>query len=114
MFSRIRIKDGPDVRVNDAVGKWVRVEGIMTNSKQPQIAGVDVGEPSEPIPGSTLRRVIELRGKPAWAEGVLEREIVRPEEVDNTVANRGAGTFYRLFDPATRNTAVAHPAEPAE
>lgn len=93
-----------------AVGEWVRVEGEVSNTKIPQIAGVDVDMPSEPIAGSTSEQVVELRGTPAWAEGILERRIVGPEEVGNSVASRGAGAYYHLIDPATGRTAVAHPA----
>jgi hypothetical protein len=109
------IKDGTAARaVDEAVGKWVRLEGTITNSKQPQIAGVDVDEPSVPIPGSAFRSVIRVGGKPGWAEGVLERTVVRPEDVDNTFANRGAGVFYRLVDPSTGHTAEAHPVDAPE
>src|SRR2546425_9725033 len=52
-----------------AVGKWVRVEGEMWPGKQPQIGRVDVDMPSKPIPGSTSRRIVEVRG-PAWAEAL--------------------------------------------
>ena len=106
----VLIKDREDDRGrDDAVGKWVRLEGVVTNTKQPQIAGIDVDEPTEPIPGSAFRKVIRLRDQRGWAEGVLERTIVRPEDVDDTTANRGAGTFYRLVDPRTGHTAEAHP-----
>jgi len=44
-----------------AVLKYVRVEGVVSNTKQPQIAGVDVEMPSKPIPGSTGREVHDLR-----------------------------------------------------
>src|SRR4051812_42607407 len=88
----VLIKDGAEGRrIDQSVGKRVRLEGVVTNTKQPQIAGVDVEEPTEAIPGSESRHVTQLRNKPAWAEGVIERTIVRPEDVDNTVANRGAG-----------------------
>ena len=93
-----------------ALGEWVRVEGEVSNTKVPQIAGVDVAMPTEPITGSRWEQVVELRGTPAWAEGILERRVVRPEQVDHTIASRGAGTFYRLVDPGTGKTAVAYPA----
>ena len=93
-----------------AVGKWVRVEGVVSDTKQPQIAGIDIDLP-ETIPGSTSGRRIDLWRQPAWAEGVLKRTVVRPEQVDNRTANRGAGVFFRLVDPATSHTVVAHPAE---
>jgi hypothetical protein len=111
----IVIKDGTDVRaVDEGVGKWVRLEGIVTNSKQPQIAGVDVEERTDPIPEFIQRMAIRRGEMPAWAEGVLERTVVRPEDLIPLSANRGAGTFYRLIDPATGRTAEAHPVNAPE
>ena len=92
-----------------ATGKWVRVEGAVSDTKMPQIAGVDIDEPSDPIPGSSARRVRDIRGQRAWAEGILVRHVVRPEDVNNSFANRGAGTFFELRDPRTGKTAIAHP-----
>jgi len=92
------------------VGQFVRIEGVVSNTLMPQLVGVDIEMPSEPIAGSVARKVIDLRDKSAWAEGVLVRNVVRPEEIRPGTQNRGAGVFYRLLDPQTSKTAVVHPA----
>jgi hypothetical protein len=106
----IVLKDGQDPA--SAVGYRVRVEGVITASKQPYIDGVDVQMPLRRIAGTDQDQVDDLRNQPAWAEGVLIRHVVTPDEVDNFTQNRGAGTFYSLIDPFTGNLAMAHRAKP--
>jgi hypothetical protein len=72
------------------VGKLITIKGEVTNTKIPQILGVDVASDSP-----------DLRGKMATATGVLEKTVVLEKDVDKYTANRGAGTFYRLKDPKT-------------
>ena len=77
------------------VGKTVTVEGEVSRTKLPQIAGVDVeiDESNDP------------RGKIARATGVLRKTVVTKEELDKAIAehgmfaNRGPGTFYHLEAP---------------
>jgi len=78
-----------------SIGRWVRLEGLVTTAKQPDIAGVDVDADRD------------LGGHPGSAEGILIRSIVRENEVDPFSQTRGAGTFYYLFDPYTGKLAVA-------
>ena len=79
-----------------AVGKWGRVEGTVSRTKQPQIAGIDV---------DSFR---ELFDKRAWAEGTLKRRVERAGFVGENPPQMRSGTFYRLVDPATGDTAMAH------
>ncbi len=74
------------------VGKRVTLRGTVENSRIATLIGVDV-ESETP----------DLRGQPAVAEGVLEKIVVTQEQVDRNnaggqVAQRGAGTYYRLVD----------------
>ena len=77
------------------VGETVTVEGEVSRTKLPQIAGVDVDvdEANDP------------RGKVARATGVLEKTVVTKEELDRAIAehgqfaHRGPGTFYHLEAP---------------
>ena len=84
-----------------AAEKWVRVEGVVSDDKTPEIAGIGVEVP----PGLSLHA---LWGKRAWAEGILTSEVVREEDVDDSVQNRGAGTFFHLRDRDTGKPAVLH------
>ena len=72
------------------VGQKITIKGMVQNSKQAQIIGVDI-ETSNP----------DLRGKKAKATGVLKKHVVKQEDVDPFSANRGAGTFYRLVQTGT-------------
>ena len=92
-----------------AVGQRVRVEGVVTNSKQAQIDGIDI----EASYDSGDSKVTDLRDQPAWAEGIVIRHVVTPAQVDNFIQNRGAGTFYELLDPFTGQMAIAHPLQHA-
>ena len=73
--------------LGDYLGQLITIKGEVSNTKIPQILGVDVAS-DDP----------DLRGEIAIATGTLEKWVVTEDEVDNTVANRGAGTFYRLTD----------------
>jgi hypothetical protein len=85
-----------------AVGKSVVVIGVQTRTKQPQVNGVDVDG------------AYELSDKKVVARGVLEKTVV-PEEPRSedglVVASRGAGTFYAVIDPATKQIAKTKPAD---
>jgi hypothetical protein len=71
-----------------AVGELVTLRGPLQATRRPTLLGVDVDD------GGAHGGVVEATG---W----LEREEVRPEELDAQLAHgqfahRGAGTFYRL------------------
>lgn len=74
------------------VGERVEVVGEVTNTKCPQVCGVDVWE------------LDAHRGKRVKLCGTLRETIVTQESIDemyrtgNVVANRGAGRFYSLDD----------------
>ncbi len=70
-----------------SVDREVTVVGIQTRTKVPQVCGVDVDGD------------YALSDREVIARGVLRRIIIT--EVDNTIANRGTGTFYWLEDPTT-------------
>ena len=73
------------------VGEKVTLVGKVSNTKVPQILGVDVASDGP-----------DLRGKKAEATGVLERYEITPAQVKEMgragIAHRGAGVFYRLRD----------------
>jgi hypothetical protein len=66
------------------VGQRVVLEGIVTNTKCPQVQGVDAWG----LEG--------YRGRRVRVSGVLRKTIVAEPDVNPLVANRGAGTFYSL------------------
>lgn len=76
-------------------GQNVRLVGEVSNTKIPQILGVDVSSDSP-----------DLRGMRAEAYGVLKSFVVTEEEARaldrQMVAHRGAGTFWILYDPKTK------------
>jgi hypothetical protein len=78
------------------VGHKVTIVGVVSNTKMPQILGVDVASDTP-----------DLRGKKAEATGILERyemTAAQIKEMDRDgIAHRGAGVFYRLRDEK-RNT----------
>jgi len=82
--------------VSKHVGRKITIVGPVSNTKQPQLLGVDVSA-----------NETDLRGKQAEATGILERFEITPaqaKELDRMgVAHRGAGVFYRLRDEK-RNT----------
>ena len=70
------------------IGEEVTLVGEVSNSKMPQILGVDVKSDNP-----------DLRGKMAEAHGTLERYEVTKAQADAAdFANRGHGVFYRLYD----------------
>ena len=75
------------------IGELITIRGEVSNTKIPQIIGVDISSDSP-----------DLRGKNAEATGVLEFWEVKASEVDKYSANRGAGAFYRLTDPVSGET----------
>jgi hypothetical protein len=85
------------------VGKLVTVRGKVRETKIPQIHGIDV-KSDEP----------DLRGKQAEATGYLRRDTVTKAHLDELsrngeVANRSAGTFYRLQAVNSDDDAQVHP-----
>jgi hypothetical protein len=74
------------------VGKRVEVVGEVTNTKCPQVCGVDVWS------------LDAHRGRRVRLRGTLRETVVTQEAIDEmyrtgqVVANRGAGRFYSLDD----------------
>jgi hypothetical protein len=87
------------------IGKWVRVEGVISVTKQTELAGIDVDTAYD----MADRKTDDLRGQNAWAEGIVVRYTVTSDEVNIYAQNRGAGIFYELINPFTGKLAVAHP-----
>ncbi len=90
-----------DLARRDAhVGRKIRIVGEVSNTKIPQILGIEVDSNSP-----------DLRGQIAEAEGVLERYEITKEEFDRQwhesgpFQSRGPGVFYRLRVPFSRETA---------
>lgn len=71
------------------VGQRITIVGKVSNTKIPQILGVDVSSDTP-----------DLRGKMAEATGVLERFEVTDAQIKEMdrigIAHRGPGVFYRL------------------
>lgn len=86
------------------VGETITIVGKVSNTKIPQILGVDVASDAP-----------DLRGKRAQATGILERYEVTPAQIReldrDRVAHRGPGVFYRLRD-RERNTEAQVRAKP--
>jgi hypothetical protein len=82
-----------------AVGKLVTLRCVQTRTKIPTACGVDISG------------AYEHSDKLVTATGILHRWEVKPEDVDNSVANRGPGVFYRLSDPKTGGLAETKLAE---
>lgn len=74
------------------IGKRVEVVGEVTNTKCPQVCGIDVWA------------LDTHRGKQVKLCGTLRETVVTQESIDamyrtgNIVANRGAGRFYSMDD----------------
>jgi len=68
------------------VGQKVVLEGVVTNTKCPQVQGVDAWG------------LEDYRGQRVRVSGVLRKSVVTAADIDPMVANRGAGTFYSLDD----------------
>ena len=66
------------------VGQRVVLEGVVTDSKSPQVQGVDVWG------------LDAYRGRHVRVSGILRKAVVAEADIDPTTANRGAGTFYSL------------------
>jgi hypothetical protein len=66
------------------VGQKVVLEGIVTNTKCPQVQGVDAWG------------LEDYRGQRVRVTGILRKTVVTEADVNPLVANRGAGTFYSL------------------
>jgi ABC-type Fe3+-hydroxamate transport system substrate-binding protein len=77
-------------QIADYTGQVVCLQGFVSNTKIPQLLGVDITSDTP-----------DLRGEKATATGILRMEIVKSKEVDPYSANRGAGTFYQLVDEKT-------------
>ncbi len=94
-----------DYRQLDAhIGKVATIRGVVSNTKIPQIEGVDV-----------LSDDPDLRGKLAEATGILERWTVTAEQLEADLkkygmfAHRGPGTFYRLKKIRLNDNAQVRP-----
>ncbi len=92
-----------------AIGKPVRIEGIVANTKTPQLLGIAIEMEDVPVPGRFgVVRSIDPRGKRAWAEGILIRQLHHPELVVRGTDPRRLGAYYRLIDPLTGENPTAH------
>lgn len=87
----------PVVQLTDAdefppnVGKRVEVVGVVTNTKCPQVCGIDAWE------------LDRHRGKRVKLRGTLRETVVTQEALDEvlrtrSIPHRGAGRFYSLAD----------------
>lgn len=76
--------------LDNYVNTLVTVKGEISNTKIPQILGIDV-DCNEYNP----------RGKIGIATGILIKTIVLEKDVERYSQNRGAGVFYRLKDPGS-------------
>lgn len=85
------------------IGAIVKIVGVVTNTKIPQIMGVDIRS-DDP----------DLRGEMAMAIGVLESWSVSESDIEEMnaehVAHRGPGVFYRLKEVASNYRAQVQPA----
>jgi hypothetical protein len=76
------------------VGQIVTLDGVVERSKIPTLLGADIND-IDPAGH-------EVRGKHCRATGLLQKEVVTKEEMDEAFkrhggfATRGAGTFYSL------------------
>lgn len=76
------------------VGKLVTIKGQISNTKIPQICGIDISCDDN-----------AQAEKMGISTGILTSTVVSEKDVDPYSSNRGAGTFYRLIDPETGFTA---------
>ena len=78
----------PDADYRTYIGKRVQVVGVVTNTKCPQLAGIDVWS------------LDAHRGKQVRARGILRETVITQETINNMnrvrMAHRGAGLFYHL------------------
>ena len=77
-------------KLEQYVGQYITLKGVVTNTKIPQIHGVDVSCED-----------FDARGEMAVASGILLKTSVKPEDIDIYSQNRGAGTYYRLTEKGT-------------
>ena len=75
--------------LNQYIGKAIVVRGPISNTKIPQIFGIEI----------SCR--FDQRNKVGEAVGILQRYKVTRTRDD--MASFGPGTYYRLFDPRTRS-----------
>ena len=68
------------------VGQRIVLEGVVSNTKVPQVQGVEV------------RALEDHRGQQVRVSGVLHKTVVTASDLEPLVANRGMGTFYFLDD----------------
>lgn len=73
------------VNLNNYVNKLITIKGEISNTKIPQIIGIDVS-----------CKESECRGEIGIATGVLIKTVILEKDVNPYSSNRGAGTFYRL------------------
>ena len=84
------------------VGRVVVVRGELSNTKIPTILGIDVACPDD-----------KLRGKDAYAVGILTKWTITQEELNKAfqasgpIASRGAGTTYVLYHSLSGTQAPA-------
>ncbi len=89
-------------QIHSFVGRKIRIVGEVSNTKVPEILGIEVESYSP-----------DLRGQVAEAEGVLERHELTKKEFDKRwrdmgpFQSRGPGVFYRLRTPFSNGTANA-------
>lgn len=72
------------IDLEQQVGKRVVLEGVVTNTKCPQVQGVDAWG------------LEEYRGQRVRVSGMLRKRVVTEADIDPMIANRGPGTFYSL------------------
>ncbi|RCS44685.1 hypothetical protein DTL42_17335 [Bremerella cremea] len=86
------------------VGKLIAIRGKVSDTKIPDLLGVEIALPSH-----------ELRGKEAYAVGILGESTVSKEEIEETfrnygpIATQGAGTYYKLYSDLSFTPAEAKP-----
>jgi hypothetical protein len=88
-------------KLDNYVGEVITIEGKVSRTKLPTIIGVDI------------KADYNLSDKKCRATGKLLKGITTEEEAaqlqQKGVAHRGAGTFYRLGDVNSGETAKAYP-----
>jgi len=92
-------------KLDDFLGKQVVIIGKVSRTKIPTIDGIEIGTPS----GFSIHQVYQ-------ASGVLEKfertdEMVKEMNADG-IAHNGAGAFYRIVDPETREIVAIKPLQP--
>ena len=94
-YKWLETESDPEGFWESSVGSEIIIGGYVSNTKIPQIMGVDVRS-EDP----------DLRGSLGQARGILERWEVTEEDVSGArTANRGAGVFYRIKEIGSNYTA---------